>query len=90
MHHGPMGRRATTVQLDDALLDAVEAAAARTGQSPESIIENAVRARFAAEQTIDDLWARLGASDLSDDESLDLAYGELRAMRADRDHKAAS
>lgn len=85
-----MGRRATTVQLDEELLSAVEEVAKRSGQTADSIIENAVRARFAAEEVLDHLWARLAAGDLTDQDSLALAYSELRAMRADRDHKAAS
>lgn len=85
-----MGRRSTTVRLDDDLLAAIEHAAARAGKNPEDIIASAIRARFAAEPVLDDLWARLGDRHLTVQESLDLAYSELRAMRAESDHLTAS
>lgn len=85
-----MARRSTTVRLDEDLLSAVEDAAARAGKSPQDIIASAVRARFTAEQVLDELWAGLSDSDLTEEGSLDLAYSELRAMRAESDHQAAS
>lgn len=66
-------------------------AAARTGETSDEIVEDAVRARFDADRVLDDVWARIGESDLTEQESLDLAYSELRAMRVeDANHTGAA
>lgn len=72
-----MSLRATTVELDDELLAAVDEAATRAGTSREQVIRDAVYARFAAERVLDEVWRRMGESDLSEQESLDLAYGRV-------------
>ncbi len=84
VHHGRMSLRATTVEFDDELLAAVDAAATRAGTSRDQVIRDAVRARFATDEVVRTMWARIGEGDLSEQESLDLAYSELRAMRAER------
>lgn len=84
-----MARRATTISLDDETLAAVEDTAARTGTSPQEVIEDAVRVRFALQGVLDQVWCRLADSDLTEDGSLDVAYTELRAMRAERGGEAA-
>lgn len=86
-----MSRRSTTVSLDDELIAAVEAAAARSGKSRDEVIEDAIRSRLATEDVVLEIRARIGEGDLSEQESLDLAYQELKAMRAERRaRKAAS
>jgi hypothetical protein len=69
-----MGR--ATVLVDERLVRAVKVLAARTGRSEDEIVEAALR-RYLA----------LGAAGVEDegpseDEALQLAYDELRAMRA--------
>ena len=85
-----MPRRPTTVNLDADLLAAVEAAASRTNTTSDEVIEEAVRGRFAAEEALRQVWSRLRGSELTEAEALELAYTELRALRAERHGKAAS
>lgn len=74
-----MTRRTTTVTLDEKLLTEVHAAAKRTGLSDDEVIEEAVR-RFIGLEVLDELWER---NHLSEDEAMEIAVSELRALRAE-------
>lgn len=84
-----MTRRATSVHLDADLMAAVEAVASRTNTAPDEVIEGAVRGRFAAEDALRRAWSRIRERELADDAAIELAYSELRAMRAERRGEAA-
>jgi hypothetical protein len=70
----------TTVALSGEIADAVRAEAARTGRTDAEVVEVAVR-RFLGPSILDQLWAR---SELTDDEAMAIALGEIRAHRAER------
>lgn len=88
-HNKQMTRRATSVHLDADLMAAVEAVASRTNTAPDEVIEGAVRGRFAAEDALRRAWSRIRERELADDAAIELAYSELRAMRAERRGEAA-
>ena len=83
-----MGRVKTQVQLDEQVLELVEQRATATGRDRDQVIEEALRRQFADDQLTDVLAAVRERSDLTDEQALELAYRELRAMRAER--RAAS
>jgi hypothetical protein len=86
-------KRPVTVELDEAVVRAAEAEAERTGQSEAQVIEEALREHLSlAGSVVDGVWARTGGDALSEEESLALAYDELKAMRRERGEsgKAAS
>ena len=88
-----MSRRETTVAIEESLLDAARQEAERTGCTEDEVIEDALRRHLAADQpdVVNEVWARNAANALTADETLKLAYAELKAMRAERDaHKSAS
>jgi hypothetical protein len=70
-------KRKTTVYIDDDVLRATKVFAARTGQREYSVVNEALRS-FLGLAVVDEVW---GQSNLTEDESLALAYDELRAMR---------
>lgn len=72
----PSVKRKTTVYIDDDVLRATKVFAARTGQREYSVVNEALRA-FLGLGVVEEVWAR---SALTEEESLALAYGELRAM----------
>lgn len=86
--------RSVTLEVDEALLNAAQAEARRTGRSEAEVVELALRQRFdrplgsVAEQ----VWARDASDELTEDEALALARSELEAMRRERKgpDKAAS
>lgn len=84
----PMVRVKTQVQLDERLLELVEQRATATGRDRDQVIEEALRRQLADDQLEDVLAAVRGRSDLTDEQALELAYRELKAMRAER--RAAS
>jgi hypothetical protein len=73
-----------SVELDDGVLRATRAYAARKGKSESEVIEAALREHlgFALVERIQD------RANLSEDEALKLAYEELHAMRAERRMRA--
>ena len=75
-----MGKRKTTVYLDEELLRQMKIAAARSGKRDYEVMEAALR-RYLGLEVVDRV--REGAAPLAADEALELAYEELRAMRAD-------
>jgi PAS domain S-box-containing protein len=78
-----------TVELDGKLVEAARAAAERLGQSPEAVIEQALRDVIARDfsAVMDEIaqYQRERGIFLTDDEAMALANEELKAMRAERD-----
>jgi hypothetical protein len=72
-----MGRRKTTVYVDEDLLRAAKVRAARTGEKEYEVFEAALREFLGF-----GILARAGRdSDLHEDEAMRLAYRELKASR---------
>lgn len=73
----PDVRKKTTVYLEADLLRAAKVWAARTGRKDYEVMEEALRGYLGLD-VIENVWER---SDLSEDEALKLAYGELHRAR---------
>ena len=69
-----------TLELDDDVVRTLQAEAARTGRPSEEIVSAAVR-RYVRPSVLDELWAR---NDMDEDEAMQLALDEIRAMREER------
>lgn len=84
-------RKRTTIYLDAELLGAVAALAKASGRHNSEIVEDALR-RYLPDtregprtQGLREALGRVGeASELGDEEALDLAYSELRSVRRAR------
>lgn len=83
-----MRRAKTTIYLEPDLLTATKALAASSGRHEYEIVEDALRAYMRGEEATrsrHELRALLDRvakdADLDDDAALELAYGELQAMR---------
>jgi len=89
-----MSKRSVTLEVDEALLDAAQAEARRTGRSEGEVVEVALRQLFgeSLNSVVERVWARNTSQELSEDEALSLARSELEAMRRERKgpDKAAS
>jgi predicted transcriptional regulator len=72
----------TAVYLDEALVRRLRERAADRGQSPDEVIEEALR-RHLGEDVWDEVW-RANPDPLPENEALAGAYRELDAVRADR------
>lgn len=72
-----MGKRKTTVYLDEDLLRDAQIQAARSGKKDSELIEEAVRSYLGLD-ILDEVWAR---SDLDEDAALKLAYEAIDAGR---------
>jgi Ribbon-helix-helix protein, copG family len=85
-----MAKAKTTVYLDEDVLRAARVAAARSGKRDSEIVEEALRS-YLAGGILDSIWAhqRNQGLELSEEEALELAYAELRAMRQSRADSAA-
>lgn len=85
-HDGCMSRRKATVAIEESLLDAARQEAERIGTTEDEVIENALRRHLVAVEpsVVDEVWARNEANALTADEAMELAYAELKAMRAER------
>ena len=78
----------TQVQLDERLLERLEQRANASGRNRDQIIEDALR-RQLDDDDLQDVFANVRErSDLTDEQALESAYSELKAMRAER--RAAS
>lgn len=77
-----MTRRKTTVYLDEELLRSARALATRTGKDEHEVFEEALRAHLGLD-VLQKVWSRKGLPD--EEKSLELAYEELHAMRAEED-----
>jgi hypothetical protein len=89
-----MAKRPTTLELEEALLEAARAEARQTGRSESEVVEDVLRQHFESLQAsvTDDVWSRNAADSLTGDDALTLAYDELKEMRRERREadKAAS
>jgi len=72
-----MGRKKTTVYLDDEVIRSARVYAARTGRKDYEVVEEALRSYLGLE-VLDRAW---GASGLSEQEALRLAVEEVRRFR---------
>ncbi|ADE13804.1 hypothetical protein Nhal_0622 [Nitrosococcus halophilus Nc 4] len=75
-----MGKKKTTVYLDEDLLRATKVMAARSGRREYQIVEEALR-RYLGLESIRTIGAR---SELDEDQALVLAYREIHAERRQR------
>lgn len=73
-----MSKARTTVTLDEDVFRAVKIKAARTGRRDSQVIEESLR-RDLGVDALAEIWARVTPA--SEDEGLELAKDELRAMR---------
>ena len=73
-------RRKATVYLDEELLRGAKIMAARTDRKDYEVLEAALR-QYLGVEVLESVWAR---SDLSEEEGLEIANGELDAMRRER------
>lgn len=81
-----MAKAKTTVYLDEDVLRRTRIAAARQGKRDSEIVEEALRS-YLVRNVLESIWShqREQGIALSEEEALELAYGELRAMRQERD-----
>jgi gamma-glutamyl:cysteine ligase YbdK (ATP-grasp superfamily) len=76
-----MSKTRTTVTLGEDVFRAVKIKAARTGQRDSQVIEESLR-RDLGVDALAEIWARVTPA--SEEEGLELARDELRAMRRER------
>ncbi|MBM3676236.1 MAG: hypothetical protein FJW88_15105 [Actinobacteria bacterium] len=81
-----MTRRAATIEVDERLLDALGRAAADDGVDPDDLLEEALRRYFGLRglAVLEELAEQRPGPDLSDEEAMQLAVAEVRAVRARR------
>jgi len=79
-----MVRRKTTVYIDETLLTAAKVAAAREHKHEYEVFEEALRRHLGLQEVVERVWAGLGASAPSEEESLRLAGAERAAMRGEK------
>ena len=77
----PMGRKKTTVYIDEELLRTAKVRAARSGKRDYEVFEDALRAYLEFDELIERVRSK---SDLSEEEAIELANAEVRAHRAER------
>jgi hypothetical protein len=78
-----MARVNTQVELDERLLELVEQRATATGRDRDEVIEEALRRQIEDESFEEVLETVRQRNDLTDEQALELAYTELKAMRAE-------
>lgn len=74
-----MPKTRTTITLDEEVIRAVKIKAARSGKRDSEVIEEALR-RDLGVNWLEDIWAQV-KNPIGEQESLELAYAELHAMR---------
>lgn len=83
-----MVRRSVTVELDGNLIEAARSVAQRSGLPENELYERALREVLARDfaELMDELGALQTAKgvSLTDEQAMDLATSELRAMRSER------
>jgi len=86
-----MAKAKTTIYLNEDVLRGMRIAAARRGKRDSEIVEEALRS-YLIGGVLDSIWAhqREQGIELSEEEALELAYSELRAMREERDRSGAA
>ena len=80
-----MGKRKTTIYVDEDLLRAARVFAARAGVRDSEVVERALRA-FLGIEVLEQIWAR---SELGEEEAMRLAYEALRESRTRSANEAA-
>ncbi|HVW46830.1 MAG TPA: hypothetical protein VHA76_07250 [Solirubrobacterales bacterium] len=76
-----MSKTRTTVTLDEDVFRAVRIKAARTGKRDSQVIEESLRRDLGLDD-LAEIWAKVTPAD--EEEGMDLAGEELRAMRKER------
>lgn len=76
-HNDGVARRATTLYLDDEILQAARGVAARSARDESAVVEDALR-RYLGLDVVEEVWRR---SDLSETQALALADEEKHAAR---------
>jgi gamma-glutamyl:cysteine ligase YbdK (ATP-grasp superfamily) len=76
-----MSKTRTTVTLPDDVFRAVKIKAARTGKRDSQVIEEAIRRDLGLDD-LAEIWAKVMPA--GEEEGMDLATDELRAMRKER------
>ncbi|MBA3834097.1 MAG: ribbon-helix-helix protein, CopG family [Chthoniobacterales bacterium] len=76
-----MSKTRTTVTLDDDVFRAVKIKAARTGKRDSQVIEEAIRRDLGLDEMAE-IWAKVTPA--TEEQGMDLATDELRAMRKER------
>ncbi len=83
-----MAKRATSIVLDEALLDVLRRVAVEEGVAQDDLIEEAIRRYFGLRgmALLDEIAEGQSAAGigLGDNEAMELAVSELRAHRAER------
>ncbi|MPZ88151.1 MAG: ribbon-helix-helix protein, CopG family [Nitriliruptorales bacterium] len=69
--------------IEEGLLAAVRERAQRVGRPESELVEEALRRYLGLDGLLEQIWAA-SPDDLSEQESLELAYSELRAARVER------
>jgi hypothetical protein len=79
-------RRPATIEVDEQLLDALRRAADDDGVDPDDLLEEALRRYFGLRgiAVLDDLRDARRGPELTDDQAMELAVAEVRAVRAQR------
>lgn len=76
-----MSKTRTTVTLDDEVFRAVKIKAARSGKRDSQVIEESLRRDLGLDD-LAEIWAKVTPA--AEEEGVDLAADELRAMRKER------
>jgi gamma-glutamyl:cysteine ligase YbdK (ATP-grasp superfamily) len=82
-----MSKTRTTITLHEDVFRAVKVKAARTGQRDSHVIEESLR-RDLGIDALAEIWAKVTPA--SEDEGLELAEDELRAMHRERRDEGSS
>ena len=86
-----MGRKKTTVYIDEALLRAAKVAAARSGKREYEVFEDALRRHLGLAGVVERIWAGISPEQApSEEEATRIAAEELAAARAERANRRAS
>jgi hypothetical protein len=85
-----MGRKKTTVYIDESLLRAAKVAAARAGKHEYEVFEEALRRHLAFAEVLERVWSGITPEAApSDEEAAAIASEEIAAMRAERSARRA-
>lgn len=85
-----MGRKKTTVYIDEVLLRAAKVAAARSGKREYEIFEDALKRHLEFAGTLERIWAGISPEDApSEQEAAELAAQELAEVRAEHKPRRA-
>jgi gamma-glutamyl:cysteine ligase YbdK (ATP-grasp superfamily) len=82
-----MSKTRTTVTLDDDVFRAIKIKAARTGKRDSQVIEESLRRDLGLDD-LAEIWAKVKPA--AEQEGIDLATKELRAMRKERRGKGGT